>query len=150
MFLYNNVKVFGGNGFVEDFPMSKLFRQSPLNSVWEGSGNVIGSFNICRKCFCSLRTFKYLLWKPALDILRGRNQLPTLLEDIRQCKGADSKVDSYISSLESSLQTVLLAQGQGGGAESQAHARNIADRLAIAMQASALLRFGDAKVVCLV
>ena len=85
-----------------------------------------------------------------MDILRGRNQLPTLLEDIRKCKGADSKVDSYISSLESSLQTVLLAQGQGAGAESQAHARNIADRLAIAMQASALLRFGDAKVVCLV
>ena len=79
-----------------------------------------------------------------MDILRGRNQLPTLLEDIRRCKGADTKVDAYITSLESSLREVL-SQGSGG-TDSQAYARNIADRLAIAMQASVLLRFGDAKV----
>merc|ERR1712050_240171 len=31
----------GGNGYVEDWPMAKLYRQSPLNAIWEGSGNVI-------------------------------------------------------------------------------------------------------------
>ena len=31
----------GGNGYVEDFVMARLFRQSPLNAIWEGSGNVI-------------------------------------------------------------------------------------------------------------
>jgi len=36
------LEVFGGNGFVEDFPMARLFRHSPLNSIWEGSGNVMG------------------------------------------------------------------------------------------------------------
>jgi alkylation response protein AidB-like acyl-CoA dehydrogenase len=47
-FVYECLEAHGGNGFVEDFPMAKLFRHSPLNSIWEGSGNVI-----------------------ALDILRG-------------------------------------------------------------------------------
>ena len=107
----------------------------------------INSFTVLRKSH-----FLYLIpslldfpWNPALDILRGRNQLPTLLEDIRRCKGADTKVDAYISSLESSLREVL-SQGQSGGTDSQAYARNIVDRLATAMQASVLLRFGDAKV----
>ena len=47
-FVYECLEALGGNGFVEDFPLAKLFRHSPLNSIWEGSGNVI-----------------------ALDILRG-------------------------------------------------------------------------------
>jgi putative acyl-CoA dehydrogenase len=35
------MEVHGGNGYVDDGPMPRLFRQSPLNSIWEGSGNVM-------------------------------------------------------------------------------------------------------------
>jgi putative acyl-CoA dehydrogenase len=40
-FVYECLECLGGNGFVEDFPLARFFRQSPLNAVWEGSGNVI-------------------------------------------------------------------------------------------------------------
>jgi putative acyl-CoA dehydrogenase len=36
-FAYECMEAFGGNGYVEDFPMAMLFRQSPLNSIWEGN-----------------------------------------------------------------------------------------------------------------
>jgi putative acyl-CoA dehydrogenase len=40
-FVYEALECMGGNGYVEDFPLSRYFRQSPLNAIWEGSGNVI-------------------------------------------------------------------------------------------------------------
>jgi putative acyl-CoA dehydrogenase len=46
-FVYECMEIFGGNGYVEDFPMARLFRQSPLNSIWEGSGNVI-ALDVCK------------------------------------------------------------------------------------------------------
>jgi len=38
---YESLECLGGNGYVEDFPMARLYRQAPLNAVWEGSGNVL-------------------------------------------------------------------------------------------------------------
>lgn len=38
---YEALECLGGNGYVEDFPMARLYRQAPLNAVWEGSGNVL-------------------------------------------------------------------------------------------------------------
>ena len=35
------MEVWGGNGYVETGPMARLFREAPVNSIWEGSGNVI-------------------------------------------------------------------------------------------------------------
>eukprot|EP00597_Dinobryon_sp_UTEXLB2267_P007023 CAMPEP_0170095218 /NCGR_PEP_ID=MMETSP0019_2-20121128/27786_1 /TAXON_ID=98059 /ORGANISM="Dinobryon sp., Strain UTEXLB2267" /LENGTH=413 /DNA_ID=CAMNT_0010316829 /DNA_START=129 /DNA_END=1368 /DNA_ORIENTATION=+ len=116
---YECLEVFGGNGFVEDFPMSRLFRHSPLNSIWEGSGNVI-----------------------ALDVLRGSKQLPMLWKDILLCEGADSGLDQYLKVLERDIQKLL----KMNPLEAQRHARNLVDRLAMAMEASALIRFGDSKV----
>jgi putative acyl-CoA dehydrogenase len=49
-FSYECMEVFGGNGFVEDFPIAKLFRQSPLNAIWEGSGNV-NYLSVIYSCF---------------------------------------------------------------------------------------------------
>ena len=45
--VFESLECFGGNGYVEEGPMARLFRQSPLNSIWEGSGNVI-SLDIVR------------------------------------------------------------------------------------------------------
>ena len=65
-----------------------------------------------------------------------------LLDEIKKCRGTDAALDSYVQALENSLQRLL----GSGGTDIQAHARNIADRLAVAMQASVLVRFGDEKV----
>ena len=100
--------------------MAKLFRHSPLNSIWEGSGNVI-----------------------ALDILRGYKALPALLADIARCKGADTRLDLFIAALQTSLATIAKDPMSSG---SQRAARNVVDRLALAMQASVMIRYGDEKV----
>lgn len=123
-FTFECMECMGGNGFVEDFQMARLFRHSPLNSIWEGSGNVI-----------------------ALDVLRGMKSLPHLIKDIQQAKGMDSHFDEYLKSLGIVLHKLSQAAPSTSSLELQRAARNIMDRLSIAMQASILLRFGDPKVM---
>ena len=119
-FVYECMESMGGNGYVEDFPMARLFRQSPLNAIWEGSGNVI-----------------------ALDILRGHKALPTLLADINTVNGADARLDAYVKAVEVAAGKVMQ---DPLSVQSQKSARNLIDRLAIALQASALIRHGDKQV----
>lgn len=120
-FTYECLEVFGGNGFVEEQPMAKMYRHAPLNAIWEGSGNVI-----------------------ALDILRGFNALPHLWKDITSVRGADSVFDTYCDTLYKSLEQVA---GEPLNVVNQRAARNIVERLAVAMQGSILLRHGDPLVV---
>jgi putative acyl-CoA dehydrogenase len=40
-FIYETLECLGGNGYVEDLPMARLYREAPLNAIWEGSGNVV-------------------------------------------------------------------------------------------------------------
>jgi putative acyl-CoA dehydrogenase len=40
-FIYETLECLGGNGFVEDLPMARLYREAPLNAIWEGAGNVM-------------------------------------------------------------------------------------------------------------
>lgn len=110
----------GGNGFVEDFPMAKLFRHSPLNAIWEGSGNVI-----------------------ALDLLRGLKAVPLLLREIHLAKGMDRDLDRFVAALEKTLWSMSQPGANALSDENQRRARNVSDRLALAMQASILLRMGD-------
>ena len=105
----------GGNGYVEESVMPRLYREAPLNSIWEGSGNVI-----------------------CLDILRALAKEPAALDalvhEIRQVRGMDRRVDEFTQGLESQL---TRAQ-QGGDVEAQA--RRLAERLALALQASLMVR----------
>ena len=98
----------GGNGFVEESPMPRLYREAPLNSIWEGSGNVI-----------------------ALDVLRAIGKEPEALEraraEIRLAN--DPRLDGL---LDSKVE------------ESQA--RRFTERLALALQASLLIRFSSSPV----
>lgn len=105
---------------MEDFPLARLFRQSPLNSVWEGSGNVM-----------------------ALDILRGYKALPSLLNDIKTVQGADKAFDHYVKALETSIQNFAK---EPSSSYNQKSARNLVDRLAIAQMGSVVIRYGDPKV----
>lgn len=119
-FTYECLEAIGGNGFVEDFPMARLFRHSPLNAVWEGSGNVI-----------------------ALDILRAHAHLPALFGDLARHKGADSRLDSLLTYLH---QQVKAFKDDPNGISAQRSARHLVDKLAMALQASILIEHGDAKV----
>lgn len=112
------MEVLGGNGYVEDSGLPRLYRQSPLNSIWEGSGNVI-----------------------ALDVLRamGRSSdtLAAVTAEIELARGADSRFDDAVKRLHAEL---------GDPDELPFRARRIAGLLALCLQGSLLLRFAPEAV----
>lgn len=118
-FTYECMEALGGNGYTEDWPLARLYRQAPLNAIWEGSGNVI-----------------------ALDLLRGIKSVPVLLGDIKQVSGLNNELDQFIARLEKDL---FVAAKDPLAVSTQRLARNLADRLGLAMQASIMLRYGDAE-----
>jgi putative acyl-CoA dehydrogenase len=111
----------GGNGYVEEAIMPRLYREAPLNSIWEGSGNVI-----------------------CLDILRALAKEPATLDaliaEIRLSAGADPRLSTFIADVESSL-----VKGKNGS-DSEGQARRLAEKLALALQASLLVRHGSPSV----
>jgi putative acyl-CoA dehydrogenase len=108
----------GGNGYVEESQLPRLFRESPLNSIWEGSGNV-----------------------NALDVLRALEREPEALDafhaEVRLAAGADARFDAALVRLEREL---------ADPADAELRARRLVERLALALQASLLLRHGDPAV----
>jgi putative acyl-CoA dehydrogenase len=102
----------GGNGYVEESGMPRLFRESPLNSVWEGSGNV-----------------------QALDVLRVLTREPlavnAFLSEVGLARGADRRLDAAVKELLSEL-------GDLDGVEGRA--RRIVERMALVLQGSLLVR----------
>jgi len=108
----------GGNGFVEENPMARHYREAPLNSVWEGSGNVI--------CLDVLRSLE-----------REPGSLAALREELREAKGADRRFDAQLVALESELPGLIGQEGQ---------ARRLTERLALMLQGSLLLRHAAPEV----
>ncbi|QIG43555.1 DNA alkylation response protein [Nocardioides anomalus] len=112
----------GGNGYVEDSLMPLLYREAPLNSVWEGSGNV-----------------------NALDVLRALGREPEALDawitEVGQARGADTRLDAAID------QTLALLGELMTDAEAlERGARRLAGRMAAVLQGSLLVRFSPAEV----
>jgi putative acyl-CoA dehydrogenase len=112
------MEALGGNGYVEDSGLPRLYRQSPLNSIWEGSGNVI-----------------------ALDVLRamGRSSdtLAAVNAEIELARGADPRFDDAVKKLHAEL---------GDPDQLPLRARRIAGRLALCLQGSLLLRHAPSAV----
>lgn len=112
------LECFGGNGFVEDSPMPTLFRQSPLNSLWEGSGNV-----------------------NALDVLRALEREPQTLDawltEVGAVRGADRRLDRAVTDVLEELADLSNVEYR---------ARRIAGRMAAALQGALLLQHGDPAV----
>jgi putative acyl-CoA dehydrogenase len=111
----------GGNGYVEDSGMPRLYREAPLYGIWEGSGNVI-----------------------CLDILRALKKEPTageaLLEELRLAKGADQRFDLFTNAIEVDLIN-MKKNFAGSGQEGQS--RRLADRLALALQSALMVRYAS-------
>jgi len=111
----------GGNGYVEESVLPRLYREAPVNSIWEGSGNVI-----------------------CLDILRALTREPetadALLHELRSTSGSDKRLDSYISQLEVDMWSQLKEslKKHDGGLEGQG--RRLAERLALALQGGLIVR----------
>ena len=120
MFAAEALECFGGNGYVETGPMARLFRESPLNGIWEGSGNVI-----------------------ALDVLRAITREPAsldaLLAEIELAAGADARLDRFVTDLRADL--TLANAG-----DPQRAARRLTERLALALQGALVLRHSPAIV----
>jgi putative acyl-CoA dehydrogenase len=119
----------GGNGYVEDSGMPLLYRDAPLNSIWEGSGNVA-----------------------ALDVLRAivaePEGLPAFLAECELGAGADARLDAHL--LHAREETVNAFETAGAAQDRAYHAqfgaRRVVEDLALALQASLLVRYAPPAV----
>jgi len=102
----------GGNGYVEDFPMARLYREAPLNSIWEGSGNV-----------------------NALDVLRAVSREPqameAFLDEVGSAAGADRRLDNAVADVKRELDDP---------SDVEVRARRLVERMALVLQGSLLVR----------
>ena len=116
----------GGNGYVEESILPRLYREAPLYSIWEGSGNVI-----------------------CLDVLRTLAKDPAaifaLLHEMQLAPELNKRVENFIARLEGSLRRQA-QHGADGGADLQREARILTERAALLLQASLLVRYGSSAV----
>jgi putative acyl-CoA dehydrogenase len=108
----------GGPGFVEETGLPRLYREAPVNSLWEGSGNVI--------CLDVLRA-----------LARERGAWEALTAELSAARGADARLDAYVRALD---------VGRVAAADVELDARRFVERLALALQGSLLVRHGPAAV----
>jgi putative acyl-CoA dehydrogenase len=116
--IYEAMECLGGNGYVEESVLPRLYREAPVNAIWEGSGNVI--------CLDVLRA-----------LVREPETLPALLDELRLARGADRRLDAAVVALEREL---------ADPADAEARARRLVERMALALQASLLARTAPAPV----
>ncbi|MFI7540517.1 acyl-CoA dehydrogenase family protein [Actinoplanes sp. NPDC049599] len=108
----------GGNGYVEESGLPRLYRDAPLNSIWEGSGNV-----------------------QALDVLRALRRDPAGLEAFRAEVGAAAGADARLDAAAAQLTGLL-----GAGEDLETDARRVVERMALVLQGSLLVRHAPAVV----
>ncbi|GAB3660755.1 acyl-CoA dehydrogenase family protein [Glycomyces tarimensis] len=107
----------GGNGYIEEAPLARRYREQPLLSIWEGSGNVI--------CLDVLRTL-------AVSPESGE----AFMAEVGAASGADARFDEHFAGLKRTL---------AGGVD-PARARRLTEDLGLALQASLLIRHSPAEV----
>jgi putative acyl-CoA dehydrogenase len=109
----------GGAGYIEEFNLARLYRQAPLNSIWEGSGNI--------QC---------------LDLLRALAREPESAEayfaELESVRGGNDLLDAEIPALRESL--------RGKAHDLESRSRRIVERMALALEASCLIRAGNVAI----
>ena len=115
---YEAMECIGGSGVMEDSPMPRLFRESPVNAIWEGSGNV--------QC---------------LDVLRAMQKTPAAVEaflvELALARGANVLLDRWVAALQKEF---------ADPGEAEYRARAIVDRMALAIQTAVLLQHAPAPI----
>jgi putative acyl-CoA dehydrogenase len=108
----------GGNGYVEDSGMPRLYREAPLTSIWEGSGNVM-----------------------SLDVLRALARSPQTLEvffaELELARGADRRLDAHLDGLRDEFSVLD---------DIETRARRVVERMALGLQGSLLVRYAPPAV----
>ena len=117
VFTVEAMECLGGNGFVEDGPFGRLFRESPLNGIWEGSGNVI--------CLDVLRSVE-----------REPESLTALLGEIRAAAPENEQLKAMLG---------RLVRAFADRTNLESRARRLVEMAATALQASLMLRHADAR-----
>jgi putative acyl-CoA dehydrogenase len=105
------MEVLGGNGYVEEGPIARRFRELPLNSIWEGSGNIM--------CLDVLRAFA-----------RDRTTRDSLEALLNRTRGSDPRYDAYLTTLRAQLDDP---------SDAELRARMLTEHIALAVQASLFL-----------
>jgi putative acyl-CoA dehydrogenase len=115
---FEALECLGGNGYVEESGMPRLYREMPLASIWEGSGNVM-----------------------ALDVLRALAREPAALEayvvELREAAGADARLDAFCARLREELADPEALESR---------ARRLVEQMALGLQGSLLVRHAPAAV----
>ena len=115
---YEAMECIGGSGVMEDSPFPRLFRESPVNAIWEGSGNV--------QC---------------LDVLRAMQKTPAVVQaffaEVQRAKGGNTLLDQWVGALKGEL---------GKLDDLEYRARGLVDRMALALQAALLVQHAPAFV----
>ncbi len=110
---FESLECLGGNGYVEESGMPRLYREAPLASIWEGSGNVM-----------------------SLDVLRALTRAPRSLEvffgEVQQAHGADARLDARVEELQ--------GQFAGDPTTLETRARRVVEDMALCLQGSLLVR----------
>lgn len=118
LFIYEAMECLGGNGYVEDSILPRLYREAPVNSIWEGSGNVI-----------------------CLDVLRAIEREPqtvsAFLAEVEAARGGHRRLDMAVNRLKQELSHPEQAEPR---------ARRITELMALTLQASLLVRHSPAAV----
>lgn len=124
---YEAMECIGGSGVMDEHLTARLFRDAPINAIWEGSGNV-----------------------QALDLLRTLARSPhsvkVFLHELSSARGADRVYDQAVDELTSDLDGATAALADGGGHAPAFAARDLIARMALLFQAALLLDGGDATV----
>lgn len=116
-FVYECVQAHGGNGFIMENPVARLYREAPLNSIWEGTSNMM-----------------------CLDVLRSMRKEPlcrdAFIDELRRHRGASRVFDQSVDRLADRL---------GDGDEDEGLARELVTRMALALQAGEMLAHSPAE-----
>jgi putative acyl-CoA dehydrogenase len=108
----------GGSGVMEDSPFPRLYREAPVNAIWEGSGNV--------QC---------------LDVLRAMQKTPAVVgaffAELGKARGGNAALDRWVQSLQAEFKDLD---------DIEYRARSVVDRMALAIQAALLVQHAPAAV----
>ena len=115
---YEAMECIGGSGVMEDSPFPRLFRESPVNAIWEGSGNI--------QC---------------LDVLRAMQKTPDVVQaffqEVARARGGHAQLDRYVADLQRAFTDL---------SELEYRARDLVGRMALAVQAALLVQHAPSLV----